>query len=336
MLFSTHSVGTLTLKNRIIMAPMCMYSAGSDGKATDWHVIHYATRAIGQVGLVIIEATGVEPGGRISNRDLGLWEDGQIAPFSKIVKAVHEAGGKVAAQLNHSGRKSGVPDVIPIAPSAVAYSDKFPTPKALSADEIGQVIEWFQSAAIRAVKAGVDAIQIHGAHGYLLNQFLSPLSNFRDDSYGGSIENRARLLGEVVAAVRGVIPSDMPVSVRVSAYDYEPGGNTPESVAAMINAVKNTGIIAVNVSSGAVTPTVPPSYPGYQIGFASFIKEQTGLPVVGGGLITEPSQAEQIIKSGIDFVFLGRELLRSPYWPLRAARELGREIDWPAPYERAK
>ena len=336
MLFSTHSVGTLTLKNRIIMAPMCMYSAGSDGKATDWHVIHYATRAIGQVGLVIIEATGVEPGGRISNRDLGLWEDGQIAPFSKIVKAVHEAGGKVAAQLNHSGRKSGVPDVIPIAPSAVAYSDKFPTPKALSADQIGQVIEWFQSAAIRAVKAGVDAIQIHGAHGYLLNQFLSPLSNFRDDSYGGSIENRARLLGEVVAAVRGVIPSDMPVSVRVSAYDYEPGGNTPESVAAMINAVKNTGIIAVNVSSGAVTPTVPPSDPGYQIGFASFIKEQTGLPVVGGGLITEPSQAEQIIKSGIDFVFLGRELLRSPYWPLRAARELGREIDWPAPYERAK
>ncbi len=336
MLFSPYSIGKISLKNRIVMAPMCMYSAGSDGKATDWHVIHYGTRAVGQVGLVIIEATGIEPGGRISNRDLGLWDDEQIAPFSNIVKAVHAAGGKVAVQLNHSGRKSGVPDIVPIAPSAARYSDQFPVPRALTVTEISEVIEWFRSAAVRAVKAGVDAIQIHGAHGYLLNQFLSPLSNLRSDDYGGSLENRARLLGEVVAAVRSITPPDMPVTVRVSAHDYEPGGNTPETVASMINMVKHYGIDAVNVSSGAVTPVVPPSYPGYQIGFASVVKEQTGLPVVGGGLITEARQAQQIIKTGIDLVFLGRELLRTPYWPLQAAGELGREIDWPAPYERGK
>ena len=336
MLFSSYALGKLTLKNRIVMAPMCMYSAGSDGKATDWHVLHYATRAMGQVGLVIVEATGVAPEGRISNRDLGLWEDAQITPLSRIVEAVHAAGGKIAIQLNHAGRKSEVPDTVLSAPSNIAFSDQRPLPHALTTAEIGQVIEQFQSAAVRAVKAGVDAIEIHGAHGYLINQFLSPLANRRDDRYGGSAENRSRLLGEVVTAVRAAIPADMPLTVRVSASDYEPGGNTPETVAAMINLVKQTGINAIHVSSGAVTPTVPPVYPGYQIGFAAVVKERTGLPVIGGGLITTARQAQQIVRANIDLVFLARELLRNPYWPLQAARELGAEISWPIPYERAK
>ena len=336
MLFTSYVLGELALKNRIVMAPMCMYSAGSDGKATDWHVLHYATRAMGQVGLVIVEATGVAPGGRISNKDLGLWEDAQIPSFSRIVDAVHAAGGKIAVQLNHAGRKSEVPDTVLVAPSSIAFSDQRPLPHSLTAEEIVQVIEQFQSAAVRAVKAGVDAIEIHGAHGYLINQFLSPLANRREDQYGGSAENCSRLLGEVITAVRAVIPAAMPLTVRVSASDYEPGGNTPETVAAMINLVKQTGINAIHVSSGAVTPTVPPVYPGYQIGFAAAIKERTGLPVIGGGLITTARQAQQIVRANVDLVFLARELLRNPYWPLHAARELGADISWPGPYERAK
>lgn len=336
MLFTSYVLGELALKNRIVMAPMCMYSAGSDGKATDWHVLHYATRAMGQVGLVIVEATGVAPGGRISNKDLGLWEDAQIPSFSRIVDAVHAAGGKIAVQLNHAGRKSEVPDTVLVAPSSIAFSDQRPLPHSLTAEEIVQVIEQFQSAAVRAVKAGVDAIEIHGAHGYLINQFLSPLANRREDQYGGSAENCSRLLGEVITAVRAVIPAAMPLTVRVSASDYEPGGNTPETVAAMINLVKQTGINAIHVSSGAVTPTVPPVYPGYQIGFAAAIKEWTGLPVIGGGLITTARQAQQIVRANVDLVFLARELLRNPYWPLHAARELGADISWPGPYERAK
>lgn len=336
MLFTSYVLGELALKNRIVMAPMCMYSAGSDGKATDWHVLHYATRAMGQVGLVIVEATGVAPGGRISNKDLGLWEDAQIPSFSRIVDAVHAAGGKIAVQLNHAGRKSEVPDTVLVAPSSIAFSDQRPLPHSLTAEEIVQVIEQFQSAAVRAVKAGVDAIEIHGAHGYLINQFLSPLANRREDQYGGSAENCSRLLGEVITAVRAVIPAAMPLTVRVSASDYEPGGNTPETVAAMINLVKQTGINAIHVSSGAVTPTVPPVYPGYQIGFAAAIKERTGLPVIGGGLITTARQAQQIVRANVDLVFLARELLRNPYWPLQAARELGADISWPGPYERAK
>ena len=336
MLFTSYVLGELALKNRIVMAPMCMYSAGSDGKATDWHVLHYATRAMGQVGLVIVEATGVAPGGRISNKDLGLWEDAQIPSFSRIVDAVHAAGGKIAVQLNHAGRKSEVPDTVLVAPSSIAFSDQRPLPHSLTAEEIVQVIEQFQSAAVRAVKAGVDAIEIHGAHGYLINQFLSPLANRREDQYGGSAENCSRLLGEVITAVRAVIPAAMPLTVRVSASDYEPGGNTPETVAAMINLVKQTGINAIHVSSGAVTPTVPPVYPGYQIGFAAAIKERTGLPVIGGGLITTARQAQQIVRANVDLVFLARELLRNPFWPLHAARDLGADISWPGPYERAK
>jgi len=336
MLFTPFSVRELTLKNRIVMPPMCMYSAGQDGQATDWHFVHYVSRAVGQAGLIIVEATGIESAGRISANDLGLWDDCQMEKLKPVVAAVQQAGGKIAIQLNHAGRKCEVADAQIVAPSAIAFSKDYRVPKALSIDEIAQIVERFQLAAQRAVKAGFDAIEIHGAHGYLLNQFLSPLSNQRNDQYGGSPDNRVRMLGQVVEAVRSVIPAGMPLFVRVSAHDYEPGGNTPESIAEMVNLIKGKGVDVIHVSSGAVTPSIPRVYPGYQIGFAVTIKELTGLPVIGGGLITEALQAERIVKANVDMVFLARELLRNPYWPLQAAKELGIDVSWPVPYERAK
>ena len=336
MLFSPMTIKDLTLKNRIVMAPMCMYVADHDGRATDWHTIHYGTRAMGQTGLVIVEATGVEDRGRITSSDLGIWEDGQVDGLKKIVNAVHNADGRIAIQLGHAGRKSAVEYTTPVAPSAIAFSKEYRTPKALTKPEIKQVVDSFAKAARRAALAGFDAVEVHAAHGYLINEFLSPLANKRDDEYGGTPENRVRFLGEVLDAVKSVVPPNMVIIVRVSAHDYEPEGNTPELVADMLNMVKSKGIDLVNVSSGAVTPFAPRAYPGYQIPFAQIIKEKTALPVIGGGLVTEPVQAEQIVKAGVDLVFLGRELLRNPYWPLKAAYALGSDIDWPEPYARGK
>lgn len=336
MLFSPLTIKELTLKNRIVMPPMCMYVAGHDGKATEWHTVHYATRAMGQTGLIIVEATGVEDRGRITSSDLGIWEDGQVEGLKKIVCAVHHADSKIAIQLGHAGRKSTVEYTMPVAPSPIAFGKEYRTPKALTKPEIKQIIDSFAKAAKRAAAAGFDAIEVHAAHGYLLNEFLSPLSNKRDDEYGGTPENRVRILGEVLDAVKSVLPSGMVIIVRVSAHDYEPEGNTPEIIADMLNMVKDKGIDLVNVSSGAVTPFAPRAYPGYQIPFAQIVKDKTGLPVIGGGLITEPVQAEQIIKAGVDLVFLGRELLREPYWPLKAANVLGSDVNWPEPYARGK
>lgn len=336
MLFDSYALKNLTLKNRIVMPPMCNYTSDREGTPNDWHFVHYASRALGGVGLIIQEATGVEDGGRITARDLGLWNDRQRDGLKRIVNIVHTYGAKLGVQLNHAGRKSEVEYIEPVAPSPIPFSDKHRVPRELTKGEIGDIVEKFAASAKRAVDVGYDAIEIHAAHGYLINQFLSPLTNRRIDEYGGSLENRSRLLGEVISAVRGSIPADLALIVRVSAHDYEEGGNTPDSVAAMINMVKARGIDAVHVSSGAVTPTAPRAYPGYQIPFALEIKEKTGLPVIGGGLITEPLQAVQVIKSGCDLVFLGRELLRSPYWPLEAGFILRQEVAWPEPYLRGR
>lgn len=336
MLFDSFTVRNVTLKNRIVMAPMCNYSSDDSGLANDWHFIHYASRAIGGAGLIIQEATAIAENGRISARDLGLWTEEQVPALKRIVDIVHKNGAKIAVQLNHAGRKSEVAHLQSVAPSAIAYNDQLQVPHELSVDEIGEIINQFATAAGRAAACGYDAIEIHAAHGYLINQFLSPLSNKRTDKYGGTPENRARLLGEVAAAVRRVIPPDMPVITRVSAHDYEPGGNTPEDLATMLNLAKGAGIDLIDVSSGAVTPTAPRPFAGYQIQFALTIREKTGLPVIGGGLISEPIQAEQIVRTGVDLVFLGRELLREPYWPLRAAFVLGQDGPWPEQYLRGK
>jgi NADPH2 dehydrogenase len=336
MLFTPISFKNLTLKNRIVMPPMCMYSAADDGMVTDWHVIHYATRAVGQVGLIIVEATGVEPRGRISNLDLGIWDDAHISGLKRIVEQVHAQGSKIGIQLAHAGRKSEVVGSTPVAPSAIAFNEEYSLPTALTMQEIQEVIQKFVQGAKRAVAAGFDMIEIHAAHGYLINEFLSPLTNTRTDEYGGSLENRVRFLEEVLIAVKKVIPKDMPVIVRVSADDYHEEGNTPEVVAAMLNLIKHHGIDVVNVSSGAVIPVMPRAYPGYQVAMALVIKEKTQLPVLAGGLITEPAQVLQLVKAGIDLVYTGRELLRNPYWPLQAAHVLQQQVEWPKQYLRGK
>jgi NADPH2 dehydrogenase len=336
MLFTPISFKNLTLKNRIVMPPMCMYSAADDGMVTDWHVIHYATRAVGQVGLIIVEATGVEPRGRISNRDLGIWDDAHISGLKRIVEQVHAQGSKIGIQLAHAGRKSEVVGSTPVAPSAIAFNEEYSLPTALTMQEIQEVIQKFVQGAKRAVAAGFDMIEIHAAHGYLINEFLSPLTNTRTDEYGGSLENRVRFLEEVLIAVKKVIPKDMPVIVRVSADDYHEEGNAPEIVAAMLNLIKHHGIDVVNVSSGAVIPVMPRAYPGYQVAMALVIKEKTQLPVLAGGLITEPAQVLQLVKAGIDLVYTGRELLRNPYWPLQAAHVLQQQVEWPKQYLRGK
>jgi len=336
MLFTPFSMKKLTLKNRVVMPPMCMYSAADDGMVTDFHVMHYGTRAIGQVGLIIIEATGVEPRGRISDRDLGIWEDAHIAGLKRIVDIVHTNGSKIGIQLAHAGRKSQVPNSNSVAPSAIAFNEEYGMPTALTVGEIQEVVQQFVKAAKRAVTAGFDAIELHAAHGYLINEFLSPLTNHRTDEYGGSLEKRVRFFKEVLVAVKAVVPEDMPIIVRISADDYHEDGNTPVYVAAMLNLIKDHGIDVVNVSSGAVISTMPRVFPGYQIPMALIIKQRTGLPILGGGLITEPNQALQVVKAGVDLVYMGRELLRNPYWPLQAAHVLQQEVEWPEPYARGK
>ena len=336
-LFTEFKIKNLTLKNRVVMSPMCMYCAQDDGMVTDWHIVHYATRAVGGVGLIIVEATGVSPEGRLSSNDLGIWDDAHIEGLSKIVKAVHDAGAKIGLQINHGGRKCEAAGVQIEAPSPIPYNEGAEPPKEMSKEDIADTVKEFKNAAIRAEKAGFDLIQIHGAHGYLINQFLSPLTNHRTDEYGGIPENRVRFLGEVLDAVKSVWPSEKPIEVRITAEDYQEGGNHAEDLGKMINIVKDKGIDSINVSTGGVVSVVPKTYPGYQIPQAQTIGEITGLPVAAGGLITKPYEANTIlIEEKADLIYLGRELLRNPYWVFSAAKELEYDLDWPKQYERAK
>lgn len=335
-LFTPVTIKNLTLKNRIVMAPMCQYSADNDGIVKDWHLLHYTTRAVGGTGLILLEATAVEPRGRISDRDLGIWDDGHIAGLRELVEKCKRYGSAVGIQLAHAGRKCSINGETIVAPSPIAYSQDYQTPYALNKDEIHQVVKAFRRAAERSLEAGFDIIEIHGAHGYLINEFLSPLSNHRTDEYGGSPENRVRFLKEILEAVRQVWPMEYPLIVRVSAEDYQEGGNHPEDLAQLLSMLQPYGIDLVNVSSGAVVPAKIDSYPGYQIGFSETIKGITGIPTIAGGLITSAEMANEIVKNQRgDLVYLGRELLRNPYWPLLAARELGYEMKWPVQYERA-
>ena len=336
-LFSGIKIKDLTSKNRIVMPPMCMYSAGNDGKVNDWHLVHYPTRAIGGVGLIIVEATAVEPRGRISAKDLGIWSDDQLAGLKQLVDQIHVSGSQVIVQLAHAGRKCKVKEEAIIAPSAIAFSDDYKTPTAMTQEEIEEVVEAFRQAARRAMEAGFDGIEIHGAHGYLINQFLSPLTNQRTDSYGGNLKERTKFLRQVLAAVHQVWDGNKPVSLRVSAEEYQSEGNHPDDLVEIINLVKEGGVDLIHVSSGGVVNGSIPLYPGYQLTFAETIKKNTGLPVIAGGLITKSKMAEEIIRNGrADFVFVGRELLRNPYWPLHASQKLGVDIPWPEQYERSK
>jgi NADPH2 dehydrogenase len=335
-LFSKFELKGMELKNRIVMPPMCMYTA-EDGIANDWHFVHYMTRAVGGVGLIILEATGVESRGRISDRDLGLWKDEQVEGLRRIVEACQKQGAKVGIQLGHAGRKSEVLSEPSIAPSPIAFSEKYRVPLEMSKEDITTVVAAFKEAARRADQAGFDTIEIHAAHGYLISEFLSPLTNKRTDEYGGSEENRARFLKEILREIKNVWPKEKPIIVRVSAEDYAEGGNHDDNMASILNALKTEGIDLVNVSSGAVVNITMKVYPGYQTKFAETIKKSTQLSVITGGLITSALMAEEILQNErADFIFLGRELLRNPYWPLQAAKELNEELEWPVQYTRAK
>lgn len=332
-LFEEFELKGVHFKNRIVMAPMCMYQSDKeDGHVTDWHRVHYPTRAVGGVGLIITEATAVQPIGRISSRDLGIWDDAHIDGQAEIVRLMKANGAKTGIQLAHAGRKATVDGDIQ-APSAIAFNDKYKTPKAMTIEEIDDTVQAFRDGAVRAKKAGFDVIEIHAAHGYLINQFLSPLTNQRTDEYGGSSENRYRLLRRVLDEVNSVW--DGPLFVRISAEDYTDGGMTPAQYVEMTQWMKQQNVDLIDVSSGAVVPVQIPVFPGYQVNFAETIKKETPIATGAVGLITEPRHAEEILQNGrADFIFLARELLRNPYWAYTAARELGADIEAPVPYER--
>ncbi|NUN50579.1 MAG: NADH:flavin oxidoreductase/NADH oxidase [Candidatus Brocadiae bacterium] len=350
-LFTPFTLRSLTLPNRLVVSPMCQYSA-VDGVATDWHPVHLGQFALGGAGLVWVEATGVEPRGRISPACLGLWGDAHERALEPVVAFFRRQGtAKLGIQLAHAGRKAST-DVPwrggkavppgsggwePCAPSPLPYDTGWPSPRGLSAEGLKEVRDAFAGAARRAVRAGFDAIELHMAHGYLLHQFLSPLSNFRADGYGGSRERRMLYPLEVFDAVRQSAP-DLPVGVRVSATDWAPGGWDLESTAALALELKARGCDFIDVSSGGLTPLQKiEAKPGYQAPFAAEIRRRTGLPVIAVGLITTPAQAETIVSSGqADLVAMARAWLDDPHWGLHAAKELGGEGAWPRQYLRAK
>ncbi|MEF7493747.1 NADPH dehydrogenase NamA [Lysinibacillus sphaericus] len=331
-LFEPYQLQSISLKNRVVMAPMCMYSAEDDGLVTPFHQVHYATRAAGQVGLIILEATGVVPEGRISNKDLGIWDDAHIDGLRQLVEGMKAYGAKTGIQLGHAGRKATVEGEI-FAPSAIAFSSDYQTPTAMSEENIQHVIEAFKLAAIRAAKAGFDVLEIHGAHGYLISEFLSPATNKREDQYGGSQENRYRILRQIIDAIRSVW--DGPLLVRVSAEDYAEDGTTMDDFIVFSRWMKSQGVDLVDVSTGGVVPATINVFPGYQVSHAEAIKHGADIATGAVGLITTAIQAEEILQNNrADLIFLARVLLREPYWPLHAAKELSEELQPPIQYVR--
>lgn len=330
-LFSPYTVKGVTIKNRIVMSPMCMYSSDESGKVKNWHLTHYTTRAVGQVGLIMVEATAVSSEGRISPRDLGIWSDEHIDGLKNIVSLSKEHGAKVAIQLAHAGRKAELEEEI-LAPSAIAFDESYKTPKEMTKEDIQNTIQNFKEGARRAKEAGFDIIEIHGAHGYLINEFLSPISNKREDEYGGSAQNRYRFLKEVIEAVKE--EWNGPLFVRVSAFDYLDEGLKADDYVPFAKWMKEQGVDLIDVSSGAVAPAPITAYPGYQVQFADQIKNEANIDTGAVGLITNGFQAEEILRNNrADLVFLARELLRDPYWPRTAAKELHEEIEAPVQYK---
>lgn len=351
-LFDPLPIRSVTLRNRIAVSPMCQYSA-TDGRAGDWHLVHLGARAAGGAGLVVFEATAVEPRGRISPADLGLWEDAQVEPLARIVRFVEGQGAVAALQLAHAGRKASVrapwdrggaplpPSEggwIPVAPSAAAFAPGHSVPAALDAGAIREVVRAFAAAARRAEAAGFRAIEVHAAHGYLLHQFMSPLSNARQDDYGGGFENRTRLVREVVAAVRAAWPERLPLLVRISATDWAPGGWDVDEAVELARALEKLGVDLVDTSSGGLVPNASvPVGPGYQTAFAERIRREAGVMTGAVGMILSPEQADHVVRCGqADVVLLAREMLRDPHFPLRAARTLGHPGPWPQQYLRAR
>ena len=351
LLVETIQIRGIKLKNRIVVAPMCQYSS-EDGFANDWHLVHLGSRTIGGAGLVFTEATAVSPEGRITHSDLGLWKDDHIDFLKRITIFIEKHGAIPAIQLAHAGRKAS--NHVPgkgiavlaaeegawqtLAPSAIGYKESDPLPTEMTIADIKQVVNDFSDSAKRALKAGFKIIEIHAAHGYLINEFMSPLSNVRTDEYGGSFENRIRLLLEIVDAIRKIIANDLSLFVRISATDWVEGGWTADGSVALVSILKDKGVDVIdcstggNISSQKITVT-----PLYQVPFAEKIKKETGILTGAVGMITTSFQAEEILtKKQADLILLARQFLRDPYFPLHAAKELNVDVHWPEQYERAK
>ncbi|MBC8151563.1 MAG: NADPH dehydrogenase NamA [Bacteroidetes bacterium] len=352
ILFSPLTIGSVRLKNRIVVSPMCQYSS-VDGFANAWHFVHLGSRAVGGAGLVFTEAAAVSPEGRITPDDLGIWTDEHITGLKQTNTFIEANGAVPGIQLAHAGRKAshhrpweeGGKAMAPteatgwqtVGPGAVPFAENEPAPEALTADGIEKVLTDFQSAARRAVAAGFKVLEIHAAHGYLLHEFLSPLSNHRTDEYGGAFENRVRLLLEVIERVRTVWPGEYPLFVRISATDWTEGGWTADDSVALAALLKYMGVDVIDCSTGGNVPAKIPVEPGYQVVFAERIKQETGLMTAAVGMITSAEQAEAILTNGqADLILLAREFLRDPYFPLHAAHTLGDDVIWPAQYQRAK
>lgn len=346
-LLSPLTIRGLTLPNRIVVSPMCQYSS-HDGFADDWHLVHLGSRAVGGAGLVIAEATAVTPEGRITPNDLGIWKDAHIEPLARVASFLKRMGSIAGIQLAHAGRKgSCLPPLegdtrLPVeqggwevvAPSEIPFKEGDPPSQALDLDGIRQIVAAFRAAALRAIEAGFQILEIHAAHGYLLHEFLSPLSNLRTDQYGGSLENRLRLPLEVARVLRSVMPGDMPLFVRISATDWVPGGWDLEQSIVFATALKALGVDLIDTSSGALVPTAKiPVAKNFQVPFAAAIREQAEILTGAVGLITETEQANELITTGAcDLVFLAREMLREPYWALKAQQALNQEPRWPLQY----
>lgn len=350
-LFSPLAIKSIQFKNRITVSPMCQYSS-VDGFADDWHLVHLGSRAVGGAGLIISEATAVSPEGRISPDDLGIWKDEHIEKLKQITSFIGQQGAVPGIQLAHAGRKASTAAAwkgrgkvepedggwTPVSASAIAFSDTYPMPDELDHSGIEKIIRDFTDAAKRALAAGFKVIELHAAHGYLIHQFLSPLSNQRTDTYGGSFENRTRLLMEIIGNVKTVWPSDLPIFVRISATDWADGGwNLDDSVELSLQ-LKSAGIDLIDVSTGGLVSYAKiPVGPAYQLPFASRIKKETGILTGTVGMITSATQAETIlVNEDADMIIMARELLRNPYFPLHAAHELRDQINWPTQYDRAK
>ena len=350
-LFSGFKLRELVFRNRIFVSPMCQYSS-VDGVPNTWHLVHLGSRAVGGAALVMVEASGVSPEGRISPHDMGIWSDAQRDAFRPIAQFIREQGAVPGIQLAHAGRKAstdapwlgggplapGKGDWQPLAPSAIPFTLAHALPRALTQAEIETVVRQFAEAGRRALAAGFDVVEIHMAHGYLLHEFLSPLSNRRTDEFGGSLENRARMPLLTTRAVRAVWPAHLPVFVRISASDWVSGGWDLEQSIQLAQWLKDAGIDLIDCSSGGLIADARiPTGPGFQVPFAAAIRQQAGIATGAVGFITEPFQAEQIVATGqADVVLLARELLRDPYWPLHAAQRLKADVAWPKQYLRAK
>ena len=349
-LFSPLQLRSVSFANRIGVSPMCQYSA-QDGFTNDWHLVHLGSRAQGGAGLVIVEASAVVPEGRISSADVGIWKDEHVPGLERIVRFIHSQGARVGIQLAHAGRKGGMAPAFggerlltadeggwqPVAPSALAFASNYAEPRALDLDGIAEVVRAFGQAARRALEAGFDFVEIHAAHGYLLHQFFSPLTNKRTDAYGGNFENRIRLVLEVVDAVRAEWPAHLPLFVRISATDWVEGGWSADESVELARHFRQHDVDLVDVSTGGLVPDARiPVGPGFQVPFAARIRNEAGIATAAVGMITDPAQADAIVAEGqADLVLLAREMLRDPYWGVHAAAALGKQASWPVQYLRA-